>query len=195
MSSHSKKQNLFDAIIVAVICGLLFFSDGIALGLFIIPKFALDIVALGTLALAVALTVTFVVLVMREKPRFALSRALKSPVINAIKKGSETPTSTAPSAIGSWAGQKDEEIKKSVTYSMPKFMSQTVFEPKDVRELRVFPVKRICPGCRKDFVIPSSMADYIVDFGSPKEANFIMDCPHCHTSISLKEAGLQEDIL
>jgi hypothetical protein len=74
MGSRFARRSLVDAVIVATICGLLFFSDGIALGLFTIPMFALDFVAFEILAVAVVLTVTFVVFGLKEKPRVSLSR-------------------------------------------------------------------------------------------------------------------------
>ena len=49
-------------------------------------------------------------------------------------------------------------------------------------------------ACRNDFIIPSCMESYIVDFGSPKESNFSMDCPHCSSPISLKETVQEEEI-
>ncbi len=194
MGRRSGKRSLVDAVIVATICGLLFFSDGIALGLFTIPRFALDFVAFGVLAVAVVLTVTFVVLGLKEKPRVSLYRIQESPVVKVVEDGSETLSSAAqPVDDGGGVGREDLEIKQSVVYSKPKYMFRSVLEAEDVKKPVVFPVKRICPACRNDFVIPSSMASYIVDFGSPKESNFRLDCPHCSATISLKERTQEED--
>ena len=194
MGSRFGRRSLVDAVIVATICGLLFFSDGIALGLFTIPMFALDFVAFEILAVAVVLTVTFVVFGLKEKPRVSLSRIQESPVVQVVEDGSETLSSAALSVGGyGGVGRKDLEIKQSIIYSKPKYMFRSVLEAEDVKKPVVFPVKRICPTCRNDFVIPSSMASYIVDFGSPKESNFNMDCPHCSAPISLKETTQEED--
>ena len=195
MGRRSGRRSLVDAVIVATICGLLFFSDGIALGLFTIPRFALDFVAFGILAVAVVLTVTFVVLGLKDKPRASLSRIQESPVVKIVEDEAETLSSAALLVDGDGGvGRKDLEIKTSVVYSKPKYMFRSVLDVKDVKKPVVFPVKRICPACRNDFVIPSSMASYIVDFGSPKESNFSMDCPHCNASISLKETAQEGDI-
>ena len=89
MGRRSGRRSLVDAVIVATICGLLFFSDGLALGLFAIPAFALDFVAFGILVVAVVLTVTFVLLGLKEKPRVSLSRMQESPVVKAVEDGAE----------------------------------------------------------------------------------------------------------
>jgi hypothetical protein len=194
MGRRSERRSLVDAVIVVTICGLLFFSDGLALGLFAIPAFALDFVAFGILAVAVVLTVTFVLLGLKEKPRVSLSRMQESPVVKAVEDGAETLSSVALSVDGGGGvGRRDLEVKHSVVYSKPTYMFRSVLEAEDVKKPVVFPVKRICPACRNDFVIPSSMASYIVDFGSPKESNFNMDCPHCSAPISLKETTQEED--
>ena len=194
MGKRSGRRSIVDAVIVATICGLLFFSDGLALGLFTIPAFALDFVAFGILAVAVVLTITFVLLGLKEKPRVSLSRIQESQVVKVFEDESETLSSAALSVGGyGGVGRKDLEIKQAIVYSKPKYMFPSVLEAEDLKKPVVFPVKRICPACRKDFVIPSSMANYIVDFGSPKESNFNMDCPHCSAPISLKETVEEED--
>ena len=169
----SKNQKVF-AIMLIFVCGLLFYANGIAFGLFASPIFSPEVVAFLAVAIAVALTIIILTIALVEKQKG----------IEDVKEADEAAvTVLSPVNIQE---QKKIDLKPNTDGNL--IISQEI----EVKQKRV---KLICPACRKEFRLPIYMKDLIVDYGPPKLPKIIRRCPYCDQLINLKpENTPQEDV-
>ena len=167
----SKNQIIF-IIILIVVCGLLFYANGIAFGLFASPIFSSEVVAFLVVTVAVALTMIVLTIVFVEKRKGTRD----------VKESDEVAF-TVPLPL---IAQEDKKIETKPNMYGNLLINQEV----KIKQERV---KLICPACRKEFKLPSYMKDLIVDYGPTKKSNIISRCLNCDQLINLKqESSLQE---
>ncbi len=167
-----------------IVIGLLFFANIKVFNLFPTPVFVNDIVVFAALAMAVALTIIFLTIVVRDKRNADLCpKEQKSQIIEGVKE-SESASNTTPLPLNS-----QETISK--TEPNDKILQSMVPEKKN--RLKIKPSKVICPACRREFELPIYLGDLIVDFGPPKPSNIVQQCLYCGAILSLKQKGAPED--
>lgn len=179
LSRHSKKQKL-SVFTLIIVSGLLIYADGIVLGIFSTLG-AQDIVAYGTIVLAVALT--FLILAVNYKDA-SKDKFSDTERVQGTKVGKETNKTTEDTGV-----TIKEQLAQLKQSSITKALGQSRINQKAISERVQEKVKLVCPACRKELTLPSYLADYILDFGPPKNSNQFINCHYCNATIRLKQKG------
>jgi hypothetical protein len=197
----SKMQKFF-LIMVMLVCGLLFYANGVAFELISAPVFAIDIIGYAVLAVAVALAIFTLSIVIRDKRRGLFYRTNSSNVFDSVKESNEIPC-TIPLEMAA-----QEPVKISSKTPLPILFpvntsnrTDRVEAEADKIEQEKQPTKQlikqtttlICPACRKKFDLPIYLGDPMVDFGPPKPSDLVRPCIHCGEFIALKRRAAEEE--
>jgi hypothetical protein len=179
----SKGQILFLSM-AGIVVGLLFYANIRAFNLFSAPAIVNDMVVFAALAMAVSLTIIFLVIIVRDKSKaVVLLKGQKSQNIEGVKE-SEKEYCTLPTPINSQTTVSKTEPNKQI------FQAIT---PEQKNRVKNKPNKLICPACRREFELPIYLGDLIVDFGSPKQSSIFKQCTNCGAVVTLKKMGESED--
>jgi hypothetical protein len=178
----SKGQILFLTMAIIVI-GLLVYANISVFNLFTAPMFVNDIVVFAALAMAVTLTIIFLVIIVRDKSKAVfLLKEQKSQNIVDIKE-SEKTSNIIPLPIN---------FQKTMCKTEPNHKIRQTIIPEQKNLTKTKPNKVICPACRREFELPIYLGDLIVDFGSPKPSNIFKQCTNCGAVVALKQKGASE---
>jgi hypothetical protein len=179
LTRHSRKQKL-SVFTLIIVSGLLIYADGIVLGIFSTLG-AQDIVAYGTTVLAVVLTFLILAVNYKDAPKGKFSDTERVQGTEVSKESNKTTKD-----MGATVKVQHAQLKQSsIVQSSRSFKNQ----PKAISEEVQEKVKHVCPACRKELTLPSYLADYILDFGPPKNSNQFISCHYCNTTIRLKQKG------
>jgi hypothetical protein len=197
-----EKRNLF-IIIIAFTVGLLFFANAVAFGLISLPAYAIY----GAVAGAVAIASLSVAVILRKKievlgtkiKRF-ISEADLQDILNEEKEPDQVVDIAAEPVIAKTTTKKvdtyEELFRQFGLQNARSRLEADKAEQEQIPKKPVIPpTKVICPACRKEFTLPNYERNYIVDFGPPTPSSLIKRCPHCETSIALKQKGSVEENL
>ena len=189
----------FFLIMMTLVCGLLFYANGVAFKLISAPVFAIDIIGYAVLAVAVALAILTLTIVIRDERRGLFYRTHSSNVFDSAKESNEIPC-TIPSKLAAQEPVKISSKTPPIVFPV-NTSSRTNRVEADKVEQEKQPTKRliiqtttlVCPACRKQFDLPIYLGDRMVDFGPPKSSSLIRPCPNCGEFIALKRRGAEEE--
>ena len=165
---------------LTTVSALMVYADGVALNIFPAPV-AQDLISYVTLAAAVALTAFTLGMDSKDEREDRLLRTFDVQVTETAKETNRAKENAALPITTQSKRQNQPSIPRPVVHSIDN--------KKIVIDRAQETVKIICPACRKEFILPSYLADYVLDFGPPKQTNRIINCHYCETLIRLKQKG------
>jgi hypothetical protein len=131
----SRGQKVF-VIMAAFVCGLLFYANGIAFNIISTPVFVNDIIAFGTLGVAVVLTVITLMIVVRDIRRIRLLRIKKSNVDTVVQKDHGSDTVSLPIITQKIVNKAKPDIVAFETAKLPDGTPSTITPPTKVFKKR-----------------------------------------------------------